>query len=128
MVAVIAFGSFAMANNVEVETVEVRTESVETANNSGKLKVIFDLGDLSKLSESELDDFFDSIPIQHINSEIFKECTVTYTATFSIMGSSVTVTASGTAEDCDKAGRIARDGIRNEYKQAKKLIKELVRS
>lgn len=114
-------GSFAFANTLSVE----RQNDINIENCTNHLKVLVDLGDLSNLNETELYNLLDNLPIQVLDSEQFSECTISYSFTFSFMGQSVTVTASGTAETCAEAGNIARDGIKNEVAKAKEMIMNL---
>ena len=113
--------SFAFANtqNLNVK----KNHTIENMTNH--LKIAYDLGDLSNLSEIELKDLLNNLPAQVINSEQFAECTISYSVTVSILGQSVTLTASGTAATCPEAGAIARAGIRSEYDAAVRLIKSL---
>ncbi|WP_353084384.1 hypothetical protein [Flavobacterium sp.] len=111
-------GSFAFANTQPVE----KHKNVTIENCLNHLKVSFDLGNLSNLSESELYNLLDNLPTQILNSEQFDECTISYSVTFTYLGVSTTVTSSGTAATCAAAGDIARSGIKNEIGAAKKLI------
>lgn len=119
--AFMLIGSFAFANTQTVE----KQKNVTIENSSNHLKVIFDLGNLSNLSETDLINLLDNLPTQIVNSNQFSECTISYSVTVSILGQSVTLTASGTAATCEQAGSIARAGIRSEYNNAVKLIKSL---
>jgi len=85
------------------------------------------LGDLSDLSDQELSDLLDNLIIPtDLDVKLFDECTISYSVTLSVMGQSVTVTASGTASTCEKAGEIARDGVKTEVVAAKKMIQSLI--
>jgi len=102
----------------------VKTHTIENFTNH--LKITFDLGDLSNLSETELNNLLDNLPTQVINYEQFAECTITYTLTFAFMGQSLTVAASATAPTCAEAGNIARAGLRSEVDAAKKVVKDIM--
>ena len=119
--AFMLISSFAFANTQSV----AKQKNVTIENYENHLKVSFDLGNLSNLSETELYNLLDNLPTLIINSEQFSECTITYTFTFSFMGQSVTVSASGTASTCEAAGNIARSGLRSEISKAKSLIAEM---
>lgn len=119
--AFMLIGSFAFANTQSFE----KQKNVKIENGSNHLKVIFDLGNLSNLSETDLISLLDNLPTQIVNSDQFSECTISYSVTVTILGQSVTLTASGTAATCEQAGSIARAGIRSEYNNAVKLIKSI---
>ncbi len=119
--AFMLIGSFAFANTQSFE----KQKNVTIENGSNHLKIIFDLGNLSNLSETDLINLLDNLPTQIVNSAQFDECTISYSVTVSILGQSVTLTASGTAATCEQAGAIARSGIRSEYNNAYKLIKSI---
>lgn len=119
--AFMLISSFAFANTQPVE----KQKSFEVQNYENQLKISFDLGNLSNLSETELNNLLNNLPTQVINTELFSECTIEYSVTFSFMGVSTTVTSSGTAATCAEAGNIARSGIRNEISKAKKLIADM---
>lgn len=115
-------GSFAFANSHSVK----KQNNIIIENYANKLKVVYDLGDLTNLSETELINLLDNLPAQILDSEKFDECSISYTLTISILGQSVAVTASGTASTCEEAGRIARAGIRSESLKAEAMVKELL--
>lgn len=119
--AFMLIGSFAFANTQPVE----KQKNVTIENCGNHLKVSFDLGNLSNLNETELNNLLNNLPTQIINSEQFSECTISYSVTFTFMGVSTTVSSSGTAATCSEAGNIARSGIRNEVAKAKSLIADM---
>ena len=108
--------TFAKSQTSEV----LNSNKIENPENA--LKISFNLGDLSTLNETELNNLLNNLPKLDFNSDKFSECTITYSATFTYMGVSLSVTASGTAETCAAAGNIARSGISNEVGKAKALI------
>lgn len=115
-------GSFAFANTQSFE----KQNNVKIENGSNHLKVIFDLGNFSNLSETDLINLLDNLPTQIVNSDQFAECTITYSITVSILGQSVTIEASGTAATCQEAGAIARSGLSSEFNSAAQLIRDLI--
>jgi len=120
--AFMLIGSFAFANTQSVK----KQKNVLIENCTNKLKVLFDLGDLSNLSETELYNLLDNLPTQVLNSEQFVDCTISYTLTISVLGQSVAISASGTAPTCEEAGTIARSGIKSEAKKAEKMVAEIM--
>lgn len=114
----ILIGSFAFGNTQSVE----KLKNITIENSPNHLKVSIDLGDLSNLSKTELYDLLDNLPKQKFNSEFFDTCTIGYSITISVMGQAITLNASGTAETCPEAGKIARDGLKGEVAQARKMI------
>jgi hypothetical protein len=118
--AFMLIGSFAFASNQPCK--ELKNTSNEYVGNP--LKISIDLGDLSNLSEIELVKLIDNLPSVTINSDVFAECTMSYSVTFSFLGQSLTVTASGTAATCKEASAIARNGIKAEIAKAKELAME----
>jgi hypothetical protein len=126
LIATVMISVSGFAKNDLNESIVAKKEvSVKTENCLNHLKISFDLGNLSNLSKTELNNLLNNLPTQIINSEQFTECTITFTATITFMGQSMTITSSGTAATCEEAGRIARSGLRNEINAAKKMIKEL---
>jgi hypothetical protein len=112
-------------NDLNESIVDKKEVSVKIENCLNHLKISFDLGNLSNLSETELNNLLNNLPTQIINSEQYSECTISYSMTFTYMGVSTTVSSSGTAATCEEAGRIARSGIKSEISAAKKMIKDL---
>lgn len=119
--AFMLIGSFGFANIQSTE----KQKNFTVENCANHLRVSFDLGNLSNLSETEFQNLLDNLPTQVINSEQFGECTIEYSVTFTFMGVSTTVTSSGTAATCAEAGNIARSGIRNEVSKAKTMIQDI---
>lgn len=120
--AFMLIGSFAFANSQSVK----KQNNVIIENCANKLKVAFDLGDLTNLSETELSNLLDNLPTQMLNSEKFDECTISYTLTISVLGQSIQISAAGTASTCEEAGRIARSGIKSEATKAEEMVRALL--
>lgn len=120
-------GSFAFASVTSIQPDRFNGKITINENVENHIKVSFDLGDLSNLNETELSNLLDRLPTPaDLDPKLFDECTISYSVTLSVMGQSVTVTASGTAATCEKAGQIARDGVKSEAVAAKKLIMSLI--
>lgn len=120
--AFMLIGSFTFANTQSFK----KQKDVIIENCANNLKISFDLGDLTNLSEKELYNLLDNLPTQVINSERFDTCTITYSLTISVLGQSVEISASGTASTCAEAGKIARSGIKSEAKNAEAMVNDLM--
>jgi hypothetical protein len=126
LIATVMISVSGFAKNDLNESIVVKKEvSVKIENCLNHLKISFDLGNISNLSQTELNNLLDNLPAQIINSDQFAECTITYTATITFMGQSMTISASGSAATCAEAVRIARSGLKSEKEAAVKMIKEM---
>ncbi len=101
----------------------IKTEkSIFVENCDNKFKATFDLGDLTNLSESEINTLCENFTNQIKNLKDFTECTISYSGTVNVMGSSISISVSATAATCEEAGKMARRGLASEMAAAKKML------
>lgn len=125
-VAFMLIGSFAFANIASVQPDTSNDKIFSNTSDRNNFKVSYNLGDISNLSEQEFLNLFDDLQfISVFDEKLFDECSISYTVTLSIAGQSVSVTATGTAQTCEKAEKIARDGATLAASRVKKMILEL---
>jgi len=102
-IALMLFVSIAFANNSIVERQKITT----IENTSDKFVAKFNLGNVSNLSESEINTLAENL-IQGIkNDSNIDECTVSLTAEVNVGFGSVSATVSYTASDCETAAKKA---------------------
>lgn len=120
-------GSFAFANVTSVESDTFNNKIALNTSDENHFNVLYDLGDVSNLSETEFSNLFDNLPdFSYLDSKLFDECSISYSITLSLAGQSVTVTVTGTAADCETAGKIAREGAKTEAIAAKTFLMSLI--
>lgn len=111
-------GSFAYSNTQSFE----KQKNLTIENCKDKVTLKYNIGNVTNCSETEILLLIDNSSKEFVNINNVEECTITYEFTFTFMGVSATVSASGTASTCERAGQIARAGITSEVKAAKKTI------
>lgn len=106
-------GSFAFANTKSVE----KQKNVTIENCKEKFNLKYNLGNVSKLTESELNSICDNLIIQNFdfNTEV-DECTVSFTAEINVGFGSVSVTVSYTASNCETATSKAKTALKKQLK------------
>lgn len=119
--AFMLIGSFAFANTQSF----VKQKNLTIENCKDKVTLKYNLGNVTNCSETEIISLIDNLSKELVNIKNVEECTISYEFTFTFMGVSATVSASGTAATCERAGEIARSGIKAEVKAAKTLIKAI---
>ena len=116
-IALMLFVSIAFANNSIVD----KNKSTTIENTSDKFVARFNLGNVSNLSDSEINALAENL-IQGIKKDSsIDECTVSLTAEVNVGFGSVSATVSYTASDCDIAARKAMAALVKAIKGIKAL-------
>jgi len=120
LIATVMISVSGFAKNDLNESIDVKKGvNVTNENCNDKFKVKFNLGNVSNLTESELNSMCDNLVSQNfdLNNEV-DECTVSFTAEVNVGFGSVSVTVSYTASNCEIAMNKAKAAL-------KKAVKEL---
>jgi hypothetical protein len=116
-IALMLFVSIAFADNSIAE--KPKTATIE--NNSDKFVARFDLGNVTNLSESEINTLAENLIKGIKNDNNIDECTVSFTAEVNVGFGSVSATVSYTASDCETAANRAFIALVREVKRIKAL-------
>lgn len=113
----ILIGSFSFANK---QTVLHQNSSVIETNK--KYEVIYDIGNITNLTDAEIDTICYNIVQNVKNTNNLDECTVTLTATVNIGIGSVEVTVSYTAANCELAASKAASALKAAVKKILSML------
>lgn len=116
--AFMLIGSFAFANIQSIE----KHESVTIENCKDKFNAKYNLGNITKFTETELITICDNLMSQNFNfNGDVDECTITLTAEINVGFGSVSVSVSYTADNCETAMRKASAALAAAVKKVKEL-------
>jgi|GEM_PF-1293779 len=82
-----------------------------------KVAYTYDLGDMTNMSEKDIDAAFADIPKME---EVADNCTVTVTG----KAGPITITVSSTSSDCHKAAKNVVKGMKDTVKDVKNIVKK----
>lgn len=82
-----------------------------------KVTYTYDLGDMTAMSEKDLDAALAAIPV---TEEVADNCTVTVTG----KAGPITITVSSTSSDCHKAAKNVVKGMKDTVKDVKNIVKK----
>ncbi len=107
-------GSFAFSNTQSVE--KLKNITIENCNE--KFNIKYNLGNVSSLTEAELNSMCDNLVSQNFdfNNKV-DECTVSFTAEVNVGFGKVSVTVSYTASNCATAASKAKSALKAAVKE-----------
>jgi len=116
-IAFMLIGSFAYANTQSFE----KQKNLTIENCKDKVTLKYNLGNVTKLSESELISMCDNLMKQKFDFKNVDECTVTITAEVNVGFGSVSVSVSYTSSNCETAMSKAVSALKSAVRKVKEL-------
>lgn len=120
LIATVMISVSGFAKNDLNESIVAKKEvNVTNENCIDKVKVKFNLGNVTDLSETELNNICDNLNLQNVDFKDADECTVSISAEINVGFGSVSITVSYTSTNCTTALNKAKAALANAVKALK---------